>query len=181
MNQTEDTSSKPERTRKELLLESVGIVGMAIVIFAVPVEQLELQSKLFFVGSLILFLTALVEGQSVFIVLQVCPLVGAFLPLLHIGQGIRALSLSLTTLGCLFYLLRAKSKSSLSTRGILGVILLGFGYAFQSEILRLAGGALITLYSLKQWKARTPGALRWAVLNGVFTVLSVWGVLGRVL
>jgi len=155
-----------------------GVIGMVLVIAGTFFDVSLAQKLLFFVGTLLLAITAYADRHPIF---------GALVTVLILGSGVAFFPVSLAwkaappiivALALIYQLIKSGQLNDLNERvGATGIIVLAIGYAISHPAVYLAGGVLVTLYASVSFARGVKIGIIWAVMNGVFSCSAGWALL----
>lgn len=166
-------TDKPTSTAKWTSI-NIGAIGLLCAIVGNLYPATLLQKYLFLACGILLMISAILEKQEYFIVLEVVVIVSALLAFLSEHGGLKMgvpLLLSLFSIAYLYS--RGLLNSSLSILGVAGLVFLGLGYATLNPLIYLLGGVVLTVYSAISYTRGVGIALLWAILNAIFSFTAL--------
>ncbi len=171
----DDVPSKPIGNHKVNVL--IGVVGMAIIIYGNLLPATTAQKLCYLFGGIIMMVSALLEKQSFFIILQVIIVSGAaiaFAPMPAIYRACVPILLSIIAIA--HFAMKGELSNKTTLLGNLGIVFLAAGYAITNPVIYFIGGALLSIYSLISFKQGVKIAILWAILNIIFSATALVSV-----
>ncbi len=157
-----------------LLNVIIGVIGMLLVIYGTLLPVGTPQKAYYLIGAGLMLVSAILERQQFFIILELIIVAGTAIAFAHISNLYKeALPLALSFAALTYLGFRGELKDKLTLFGGMGIIVLALGFAITNPLVYLVGGALLTVYSYFSWKRGVRIAIIWAVLNAVFVLTSV--------
>lgn len=157
---------------------TLAIIGLLITI-AGNFFDISITKKLcYLIGALMLLVTALLEENTFFIILEIILSVGAaiaFLPISFIWKS--GVPICLGVLAATYFSFSGQLKDYLTWLSVIGVLICTFGYALTSPMIYVLGGAVVTVYSFCSFRRGETIALAFGVLNSVFTLTALLEIL----
>ncbi|MES2998168.1 MAG: hypothetical protein V4700_02475 [Pseudomonadota bacterium] len=151
----------------------LAIIGMLIIIAGTLITPLQPQKLCYLTGGLFLLLSAILERQLFFTLLQLIISSGtliAFAPLTSFYKALVPICLSIIVI--VYFIKTGKLHNPLNRLGCLGLIFLGIGYAITHPLIYFLGGVCLTLFSFAAFRQGVRLGLVWGLLNAVFTVTA---------
>lgn len=150
----------------------LGIIGAFTVLYGTTQWP---PQPYYIAGGLALLLTAIHYKLFYYVALETI-LIAGHLAIIF-GSG-RYTQFALPMLLCLqlliFYLMLGKENRFFLLLGICGIALLSVGFAYEQQWIFGTGSTFIAIYSYYSgYKGRYPAYI-WAVLNSIFSLLSVY-------
>jgi len=167
-----------EKRRLHQITFTLAIIGLLITI-AGNFFDISITKKLcYLIGALILLITALMESNTFFTVLETILSIGAgvaFLPISFIWKS--GIPISLGVLAATYFSFSGQLKDYLTWLSITGVLIVTWGYALTNPMLYVVGGAIVTVYSFCSFRRGETIALVFGILNSIFTLTALLEVL----
>lgn len=176
MENIEAVSLNQSKTKWSSVL--IGVVGLLAAIIGNLYPETMLQKHLYLAGGVLLIISALLEKAEYFITLEVVVIVCAILAYYPGHAELKmAVPLVLSLLSVVYLYSRGLLGTMLSHLGIVGLVLLGLGYATLNPHIYLAGGLVLTVYSAASYFKGVNIAMLWAILNAVFSATALISLL----
>jgi hypothetical protein len=153
---------------------SLAIIGLLIAITGNFLEISVAKKLCYLIGALILLVTALLEKNTFYIILEIILLIGAgiaFSPISFFWKS--SITISLGILAAIYFSLSGQLKDYLTWLSIIGILIITWGYALTNPMLYAGGGAIITVYSFCAFRRGEKIALVFGILNFVFTITAL--------
>ncbi|MGD9152755.1 MAG: hypothetical protein PVG30_03740 [Gammaproteobacteria bacterium] len=157
---------------------TLAIIGLVITI-AGNFFDVSITKKLcYLIGALLLLVTALLEKNTFFTILEIILSIGAaiaFLPISHIWKS--GVPICLGTLAATYFSFSGQLKDYLTWLSVIGVLICTWGYAVTNPIIYFCAGLIITVYSFCSFRRGETIALIFGILNSVFTLTALLEIL----
>lgn len=157
---------------------TLAIIGLLITI-AGNFFDISVTKKLcYLVGALFLLVTALLEENTFFTILEIILSIGAavaFLPISLIWKS--GIPICLGTLAATYFSFTGQLKDYLTWLSVIGVLICTWGYALTNPMVYVLGGAVVTVYSFCSFRRGETIALAFGILNSVFTLTALLEIL----
>lgn len=152
---------------------ALSILGMFFVIVGTLVMDVTLQKNCYLVGGISMLLSAALERQAFFVVLQSIISVGALVAFLPIASVLKAaIPLCLGVIAIICFARRKMLQDWLAVLGCVGIILIAAGYAIAHPLVYFLGAVVLTIYSFAAYKRGVAIGLLWGILNVIFAITS---------
>lgn len=152
---------------------ALSVIGMLIIIVGNLITDLAMQKVCYLSGGVCMLISAGLERQLFFTVLQLIISIGAltaFIPLLPTVKA--AIPLVFSVIAIFYLANKGLLKDRLSILGCVGLIILAIGYAITHPIVYWLGAMVLTIYSFIAYRRGVTIALLWGILNAVFVVTA---------
>ncbi len=156
----------------------ISIIGLVMIIVGAVLSPTITQKVLFAGGAMFLLIASCVDRAEFFAILNGIVLLGTAIAFFHVTITVKLILLGLASVIALGYLSkRDYIKTIIDIIGCVGLLLLAFGYAVSNPFIYLFGGLFLTIYSYKAYKDGVRIGLIFAILNAIFTVMALIGIL----
>jgi len=159
---------------KHRLNVGISIIGMLIIIYGTLLTDLAQQESCYLSGGILMLISAALERQTFFVILQSIISVGALVAFTSFTPMIKAaIPLGLSVIAIIYLVNQQLLNDKLSITGCIGLISIAAGYAIAHPVVYLVGAIVLTIYSFGAYQQRgsTIGLL-WGILNTVFSVTT---------
>ena len=161
------------RLGKQHFIYSLAILGLLITI-AGNFFDISITKKLcYLIGALILLITALLEKNKFFSILEIILSIGAAIAFTDLSFFWKSsIPVSLGILAAIYLGVSGQLKDYLTWLSVFGVLLAAWGYAVTNPIIYLCAGAILATYSFCSFGRGERIALAFGALNSVFAVTA---------
>jgi hypothetical protein len=152
----------------------IGLVGMLIVIGGTLISPGTTQKVLYLIGAVFMLVSAALERQLFFVILQVVIVVGAAVAFTHWPILVKAMvPLAFSIAALIYFYFTEALHDRLTQVGCGGLIAIALGFANSSPIIYLIGGVLLAIYGFWSFRRGVKIAMLWAILNSIFALTSL--------
>ncbi len=156
----------------------VSIIGLILVIVGAMLPPIITQKVFFVSGAVCLLIASCVDRAEFFAFLNAIVLLGTVIAFFHVSVTFKLVLLGIAGVIALGYLFKREYiKTIIDILGCVGLLLLAFGYAVSNPFVYLFGGFFLTIYSYTAYKNGVRIGLIFAILNAIFTVMALIGIL----
>lgn len=169
---------KPHPEQLHRITFAMAIIGLLITIAGNFYHSNFKTEWCYLIGALILLVTALLEKNLFFSVLETILSVGAAIAFFHISPTLKtSVPIVLGILAAIYFSLNGELRDYLTWLSVIGVIIVTCGYALVNPAICMSGGAVVTTYSFCAYRRGETIALAFGILNSVFTVTALLEIL----
>ena len=152
---------------------AISVVGMLIVIFGNLITHLILQRICYLSGGLLMLISAILERQTFFVILQFIISAGALIAFAPLPPALKAaVPLILSIIAIIYFAKQGLLKDGLTILGCVGLVMLATGYSITHPIVYLLGAAALTIYSFGAYRRGVAIGLLWGILNAIFVTTA---------
>lgn len=152
---------------------ALSIIGMLVIIVGNLITDLAIQKACYLSGGICMLISASLERQLFFTVLQLIITIGALTAFIPLLPAVKAAIPLVCSVIAIFYLAnKGLLKDRLSILGCVGLIVLAMGYAITHPVVYWIGAMILTVYSFIAYRRGVTIALLWGILNAVFVVTA---------
>lgn len=162
---------KPYRTILDALCLIFGIIGSAILVYAVIFIDTASVHTFYAIGSALMLVTALRFKLNFFIALETILLSGHGASILQINPLVAvSLPILLSIQFIIYILLSGLLTTIFPIIGTIGIACISVGFIVNNQLIFFIGGLSIACYGYYLSLNGKPVALLWAVTNAIFTI-----------
>jgi hypothetical protein len=152
---------------------ALSVIGMLIVIYGTLLVDLTLQKQCYLSGGFLMLISAMLERQTLFAMLQFIISTGALIAFAPFASLVKALvPLGFSVIAIIYFAKQGLLKDKLTLLGSAALIVLAIGYAVSHPLVYLCGAILLTWYSFGAYRRGIALGLLWGILNAIFVVTS---------
>lgn len=152
-----------------------GVLGLVLTIATLLFVPVAVQPWYFFVGALLMGLTAVLEWHIFYMGLEVIVITGTVLGCLALDSSASIVILAVVSVAVFVWFWRRKLiHDRVDLFGFIGMCVLAYAYAVISLAGFLISGVLLSVYSFLDLRRGSPIALLWLILNACFAVVGAY-------
>ncbi|MCP3967090.1 MAG: hypothetical protein GY750_11495 [Lentisphaerae bacterium] len=162
---------------KSNMILAVGIIGLATFTAGLPVDSHITRNILFAVGAVLLTISSFWEKEYFFSCLEVIAFIAAILALCQVGSTASSIVMAVLTVVTIAFMSRIRKIDTRLCLGILGLVLLTAGIIFATNLIMIAAGVVLCIYSWLSLRAGYKVGWVFLVLNIIFTAVAVFSTI----
>lgn len=152
---------------------AITVLGMLVVICGNLIPDLTMQKTYYLSGGLLLLVSALLERQTFFIILQSIISVGTLVAFAPLSPALKAaVPLALSIAAIIYFAKQGWLKDGLTVLGCVGLMMLATGYSITHPLVYLLGASALTIYSFGAYRRGVAIGLMWGILNSMFVATA---------
>jgi len=156
---------------------SVGIIGLVLAIIGNLLSVPLMQKFFYFSGGSLLLLSAILEKNKFFSILQTIMVAGVVFSFLPLGMVIVAgIPVVLSLVAMVYFVVTGEFKKRVTILGCLGLLFLAIGCATLNSIMYFLGGLFLIVYSWIVYRQGARIGLLFCILNAFFAFTAAISV-----